>query len=101
MKARCGGWSHSGLVGLTIARTVVSDEELKRLTINDLPEYRTKAADVYKMWSANVDGLAVRISEIPPERADEASWYSKGTPRSLFTPHERSSSAFTDSSFVH
>jgi hypothetical protein len=58
-------------LGLAIARSVLPDEALQKLSLEDLFEYRRKSADAYAAWSTEINKLSSRLSDLPPERAVE------------------------------
>lgn len=59
----------SAELGLSIGRAVIPEEVLAKLDLETVWEYRRSASDVYTAWSIEVDRLAARIAELPPERA--------------------------------
>lgn len=62
--------SAASLLGLAIAKSVLPDEAVSRLKIQDLFEYRSSAKDAYAAWSVEVDRLAQRLLDIPSDRFD-------------------------------
>lgn len=60
--------SAATMLGLEIAKSVLPDEALSRLTMRDLFEYRASSRDAYASWSVEVDRLAQKLLDIPPER---------------------------------
>jgi hypothetical protein len=60
----------ASIVGLAIAKSVLPDEVLSKLKMQDLFEYRTSAKEAYSDWSAEVERLAQRLLDVPPDRID-------------------------------
>jgi hypothetical protein len=66
-----GGPKAGGALGLTMIRAVIPDENLQRVSPEELLKFRRKARDPYNAWSAEMDRLAIRASEVAPEKIEE------------------------------
>lgn len=60
--------SAASLLGLAITKSVLPDEVLSRLKMEDLFEYRSSAKDAYGAWSLEVERLAQQLLDIPADR---------------------------------
>jgi hypothetical protein len=60
--------SAASLLGLAITKSVLPDEVLSRLKMEDLFEYRASAKDAYSAWALDVDRLAQKLLDIPADR---------------------------------
>lgn len=60
--------SAASLLGLAITKSVLPDEVLSHLKLKDLFEYRASAKDAYGAWSLEVEQLAQKLLDIPPDR---------------------------------
>lgn len=58
----------ASILGLAIAKSVLPDEAISRLTMPDLFKYRESAKDTYRAWSVEIDRLSQRLLEVPPDR---------------------------------
>lgn len=54
-------------VGLEITRAVIPDEALQKLTLADIMNYREKAGDAYRAWTAELNTIADELDRIAPE----------------------------------
>ena len=57
-------------LGLAVAKSVLPDEALSRLEMEDLFEFRRVSAETYAAWSAELDRLATKLLDIPPQKLD-------------------------------
>lgn len=61
---------YAPLLGLAVAKSVLPDQLLAEIEIEDLYSYRRTAKDAYASWSAEIDKLAARLADIDPEKAE-------------------------------
>ena len=57
-------------LGLAVAKSILPDQILADLQIQDLFSYRRAAKDAYASWSVEIDKLAARIADIDPDKAE-------------------------------
>ena len=57
-------------LGVAVAKSVLPDQLLENLEMRDLFEYRRSAKDAYDAWSQEIEKLALRLSDLPPESLD-------------------------------
>lgn len=60
--------SAASLLGLAITKSVLPDESLSKLNMQDLFEYRRSAKDAYAAWSLEVERLGQKLLDIPAEQ---------------------------------
>ena len=58
----------ASLLGLEICKSVLPDEVIARLSMQDLIEYRRSSKDSYEAWSLEVEKLSQNLLDIPPEK---------------------------------
>jgi len=58
----------ASLLGLAVAKSVLPDESLSHLKMEDLFEFRRSAKDSYAAWTAELDRLSIKLLDVPPER---------------------------------
>ncbi len=61
----------SPYLGYAIASSVIPEEALSKLKIQDIFEYRRSAKDAYTAWNAEIDRLAARITDIEPDKVEK------------------------------
>ncbi|WP_212414561.1 hypothetical protein [Bradyrhizobium sp. AUGA SZCCT0222] len=62
-----GAW----LIGLEFAKAVIPEDVLAKIEANDVLEYRRKAADVYEAWTAELNGMAAKLDDLPINELQE------------------------------
>ena len=60
------------MLGLEIARSVLPDQALEELQIEDLASYRRKTQDAYNAWSTELDKLVASIDDLEPSKVRES-----------------------------
>jgi hypothetical protein len=58
----------ASVLGLSIAKAVIPDESLAKLSIPDLFEFRRSAAEQFLAWTAEMERLSARLLEVPPDQ---------------------------------
>jgi len=67
-----GGTSQlAPLLGLEVAKSVIPDEILEKIDIQDILKYRRKSRDVYRAWSVEIDRLSAQLDDIDLSKAEE------------------------------
>jgi hypothetical protein len=56
------------LLGLTVAKSVLPDESLAKLKIQDLFEFRRAAKEQYAAWSTELERVSLKLLDVPAER---------------------------------
>ena len=59
------------LIGLEFAKAVIPEEVLSKIEATDVLEYRKKAADVYEAWTAELNGMAAKLDDLPIDKVQE------------------------------
>lgn len=54
-------------LGLEIAKAVVPDDMLEKLSIGEIVDYRRAAKDSYDAWSVEINALGARLDEMAPD----------------------------------
>lgn len=66
-----GGPVGAPFLGLEVAKAVIPDEALQRLSFEDIIKYRHAAKEPYVAWSTELNRLAVALTDVPPEKIEE------------------------------
>jgi hypothetical protein len=57
-------------LGMSVAESVIPDEALDNLSLDDVMEYRLQTSALYTAWSVELEKLSSRLRDLPPERID-------------------------------
>jgi len=59
------------MLGLEIARAVIPDEALAKLSFRDILDYRKKAASAYEHWTVEINKLAAEMDSLKTDKTGE------------------------------
>lgn len=58
-------------LGLAVAKCVLPDQIIERITIEDVFKYRRASKDAYDAWSTEIESWAARVTELEPSRVEK------------------------------
>lgn len=87
-------------LGLAIARSVMPDELIAKLTLPELFEYRKYTRDTYRAWSTEIDRLVSTIGNVEPDATEqELKRIISSDVKPLFVQYENDLASARDSLF--